>query len=165
MVYPALLPLMPHTSAGRQSTELTPPPGWFKWTRPLCAKDEVWFLRMCLHISNAVICCTRPGLAVSVWVGCILCVMFVSFEKMYINWQKICLYVEINSGGVMAWRRHALSSNGNPHWQTVALEAQTNTPRRTDILTDYRPWRDFGADLVSKWRKWRRSLKLHWYLG
>ena len=69
----------------QQSTELTLPPGRFKWTRPLCAKDEVWFLRMCLHISNAVICCTRSGLEVSVWVGCILCVMFVSFEKIYIN--------------------------------------------------------------------------------
>jgi len=33
-LYPALLPLMAHTSAGQQSTELTPrPPGRFKWTR------------------------------------------------------------------------------------------------------------------------------------
>jgi hypothetical protein len=52
MVYPALLPLMPHTSGCQQSTELTPPPGRFKWTRPFRAKDEIWFLRMCYHISK-----------------------------------------------------------------------------------------------------------------
>jgi len=43
-----------HTSGCQQSTELTPPPGRFKWTRPFRAKDEIWFLRMCRHISNAV---------------------------------------------------------------------------------------------------------------
>ena len=44
-----------HTSAGQQSTELTPhPPGRFKWTRSFRPKDEIWFLRMCHHISNAV---------------------------------------------------------------------------------------------------------------
>jgi len=37
----------------QQSTELTPP-GRFKWTRPFRAKDEIWFLRVCHHISNAV---------------------------------------------------------------------------------------------------------------
>jgi hypothetical protein len=52
MVYPALLSLMPHTSAGQQSNELTPPPGRFKWTGPFRAKDEIWFLRMCHHVSN-----------------------------------------------------------------------------------------------------------------
>ena len=52
MVYPALLPLMPHTSAGQQSTELMPPPGRFKWTGPFGAKDQIWFPRMCHHVSN-----------------------------------------------------------------------------------------------------------------
>ena len=37
----------------QQSTELTPP-GRFNWTRPLLAKDEIWFLRVCHHISSAV---------------------------------------------------------------------------------------------------------------
>ena len=37
----------------QQSTELTPP-GRFKWTRPFRTKDEIWFLRLCHHISNAV---------------------------------------------------------------------------------------------------------------
>ena len=37
----------------QQSTELTPP-GRFKWTRPFRAKYEIWFLRVCHHISNAV---------------------------------------------------------------------------------------------------------------
>ena len=39
----------------QQSTELTPPPpGRFKWTHPFHAKDEIWFLRMCHHISNSL---------------------------------------------------------------------------------------------------------------
>ena len=37
----------------QQSTELTPT-GRFKWTRPFRTKDEIWFLRVCHHISNAV---------------------------------------------------------------------------------------------------------------
>ena len=36
----------------QQLTELTPPPGRFKWTRPFRTKDEIWFLRMCHHIST-----------------------------------------------------------------------------------------------------------------
>ena len=61
----------PHTSAGQQSTELTPSPAdlnglvrfarntrsgfcacvvIFKWTSPFRAKYEIWFLRMCRHI-------------------------------------------------------------------------------------------------------------------
>ena len=36
----------------QQSTELTPT-SRFKWTRPFSVKDEIWFLRMCHHISNA----------------------------------------------------------------------------------------------------------------
>ena len=67
-----------HTPRGcQQSTELTPlPPGRFKWTRtvsrerrnvisahvssylnglgPFCAKDEIWFLRVCCHISTGL---------------------------------------------------------------------------------------------------------------
>jgi len=35
----------------QQSTELTPT-GRFKWTRPFRAKDEIWFLRVCHHIST-----------------------------------------------------------------------------------------------------------------
>ena len=38
----------------QQSTELTPPPGRFKWTGPFRAKDEICFLLVCHHISNAV---------------------------------------------------------------------------------------------------------------
>ena len=34
----------------QQSTELTPT-GRFKWTRPFRPKDEIWFLRVCHHIS------------------------------------------------------------------------------------------------------------------
>ena len=37
----------------QQSTELTSPRR-FKWTRPFRAKDEIWFLRVCHHISNAM---------------------------------------------------------------------------------------------------------------
>ena len=37
----------------QQSTELTPP-GRFKWTRPFRTKDEIWFLRMCHHVSNVL---------------------------------------------------------------------------------------------------------------
>ena len=38
----------------QQSTQLTPrPPGRFKWTRPFRAKDEIRFLRMWRHVSNA----------------------------------------------------------------------------------------------------------------
>ena len=48
-----------------QSTELTPrPPGWFKWTHPFRAKDEIWFLRVCHHISTALAHCFT-GLLVS----------------------------------------------------------------------------------------------------
>jgi hypothetical protein len=43
-----------HTSAGQQSTELTPPPRRFKWTCPFRAKDEIWFLRVCHHISTGL---------------------------------------------------------------------------------------------------------------
>ena len=32
------------------------PTGRFKWTRPFRTKDELWFLRVCHHISNAVYC-------------------------------------------------------------------------------------------------------------
>ena len=30
----------------QQTTELTSPPGRFKWTGPFRAEDEIWFLRM-----------------------------------------------------------------------------------------------------------------------
>ena len=43
-----------HTSAEQQSTELRPPSGRFKWTRSFRPKDEIWFMRMCHHISDAV---------------------------------------------------------------------------------------------------------------
>ena len=36
----------------QQSTELTPPTGRFKWTLPFRPKDEIWFLRVCHHIST-----------------------------------------------------------------------------------------------------------------
>jgi hypothetical protein len=44
----------------QQSTELTPPGGRFKWTRPLRGKKKSWFLRMCHHIWNAVYTLRRP---------------------------------------------------------------------------------------------------------
>jgi hypothetical protein len=53
MVYPALLLLM-RTTRLPVVAELTPPHGRFKWTRPFRPKDEIWFLRMGHHISNAV---------------------------------------------------------------------------------------------------------------
>jgi len=37
----------------QQSTELTPT-GRFKWTRPFRTKDEMWFLRVCHHISTGL---------------------------------------------------------------------------------------------------------------
>ena len=37
----------------QQSTELMPP-GWFKWTRLFHAKDEIWFLWVCHHISTGL---------------------------------------------------------------------------------------------------------------
>jgi len=39
----------------QQSTELTPT-GRFKWMRPFCAKDKIWFLRVCHHISTGLYC-------------------------------------------------------------------------------------------------------------
>ena len=38
----------------QQSTELTPPPGRFKWTRPFRPKNEIRFLRLCYHISTGL---------------------------------------------------------------------------------------------------------------
>ena len=39
----------------QQSTELTlPPPGRCKWIRPVSQKDEIWFLRVCHHISTGL---------------------------------------------------------------------------------------------------------------
>ena len=37
----------------QQSTELTPT-GRFKWTRTFRTKDEIWFLRVCHHISTGL---------------------------------------------------------------------------------------------------------------
>ena len=41
----------PHNSAA--SSRLNGPTRRFKWTRPFRAKDVIWFLRVCHHISNA----------------------------------------------------------------------------------------------------------------
>ena len=41
-----------HTSAAR--SRLNWWPRRFKWTRPFRLKTEIWFLRVCHHISNAV---------------------------------------------------------------------------------------------------------------
>ena len=41
-----------HTSAA--SSRLNWRPRRFKWTRPFRRKEEIWFLRVCHHISNAV---------------------------------------------------------------------------------------------------------------
>ena len=42
-----------NTSAGQQSTEMTPP-GRFKQIRPFRPNDEFWFLRVCHHISTGL---------------------------------------------------------------------------------------------------------------
>ena len=41
-----------HTSAA--SCRLNWRPCRFEWTRPFRRKDEIWFLRVCIHISDAV---------------------------------------------------------------------------------------------------------------
>ena len=43
-----------HTSAVPAVDWTDAPAGRFKWTRPFRPKDEIWFLRMCRHVSNAV---------------------------------------------------------------------------------------------------------------
>ena len=67
----------------QQSTELTPPPGRFKWTGPFRAKDEIRFLLLCHHISTGLytkssfkyaLDCSACGpssanLARDIWVG------------------------------------------------------------------------------------------------
>ena len=40
-----------HTSAASSRLNWRPP-GRFKWTRPFRAKDEIWFLSVCHHIST-----------------------------------------------------------------------------------------------------------------
>ena len=52
MVYPALLPLM--LTHRLPVVDWTDAPCRFKWTRSVSPKDEIWFLRVCHHISNAV---------------------------------------------------------------------------------------------------------------
>ena len=52
MVYPALLPLMAHTSAASSRLNWRPPPGRFKWTLQFRAKNEIWSLRVCHRIST-----------------------------------------------------------------------------------------------------------------
>jgi len=42
-----------HTSAASSRLNWRPT-GRFKWTRPFCAKDEIWFLRVCHHISTGL---------------------------------------------------------------------------------------------------------------
>ena len=43
-----------HTSAASNRLNWPSPPGRFKWTRTVSPKDEIWFLRVCHHISNAL---------------------------------------------------------------------------------------------------------------
>ena len=43
-----------HTSAVPVVDWTDAPAGWFKWSRPFRPKDEIWFLRVRHHISNAV---------------------------------------------------------------------------------------------------------------
>ena len=55
MVYPALLPLMPHTSAASSQLNWRPAPtARFKWPRPFRTKDEIWFLRVWRHSSTGL---------------------------------------------------------------------------------------------------------------
>ena len=41
-------------------------PRRFKWTRPFSPKDEIWFMRVCHHVSNAV--CLSSGAGTVHWV-------------------------------------------------------------------------------------------------
>ena len=43
-----------HTSAASSRLNWPPPHGRFKWTRPFRAKDEIWFLLVCHHISTGL---------------------------------------------------------------------------------------------------------------
>jgi len=47
-----LLSTDPHSSTA--SSRLNWHPRWFKWTRPFSLKDQIWFLRMCHHVSNVL---------------------------------------------------------------------------------------------------------------
>ena len=51
MVHPALLPLM-RTPRLPVVDWTDAPTGRFKWTRPFRVKDQIWFLRVCHHVSN-----------------------------------------------------------------------------------------------------------------
>jgi len=42
-----------HTSAASSRLNWRPS-GRFKWTRPFCVKDEMWFLRVCHHFSTGL---------------------------------------------------------------------------------------------------------------
>jgi len=52
MVYPASISLM--RTPRLPVVDLTDALRRFKWTRPFREKDEIWFLRVCHDISNAV---------------------------------------------------------------------------------------------------------------
>ena len=81
MVYPALLTLIctPRLSV----VDWTDAPRRFKWNRPFRAKDEIWFLRLCHHISTGLYKCNihsrspKPSLP---WES----------NKYYIFWVYVC---------------------------------------------------------------------------
>jgi len=54
MVYPAVLPLMRTPRLPLVDWTDPPPRGRFKWARPFRAKDEIWFPRVCHHISTGL---------------------------------------------------------------------------------------------------------------
>ena len=54
-VYPALLPLMPYTSAASSRLQNDAPHrADLNGLGPFLTKDEIWFLRLCHHISTGL---------------------------------------------------------------------------------------------------------------
>ena len=71
-----------HNSAASSRLKLTPPDR-FKWTRPFRPKDEIWFLRACHHISNALYTFPTTYLKVQNLFGVPL--MFLSIFGVYVT--------------------------------------------------------------------------------
>ena len=60
-----------HTSAAR--SRLNWRPRRFKWTRPFSPKDEIWFLRVCHHVSYPGIWLLTPGFLQYIFLHYVLC--------------------------------------------------------------------------------------------
>jgi len=68
----------------------TDTPCRYKWTRPFRTKDEIWFLRVCNHILNAVYVSLLPA-APTIFSLCSL----LSFFKVIIRNSPLCTKLEI----------------------------------------------------------------------